>query len=272
MKDLKEITQELERGVEEVFTDGRYEAYLDAMSRFYQYSACNCLLILRQKPDATRVASFRKWKNEFRRSVKKGEKALYVLAPVTHKNKVTRKDGTEDEIVWVSFRPVPVFDLGQTEGEPLPTLASRLTGSVSDFDGLRAKLIALAPVPVTFEDFPGDANGFFNSSERRIVIRGGMSEEQTIKTLAHEIAHSLLHGDGCEQENADRETREVQAESVAYVVCRWLGLDTASYSFGYVAGWSKGKETKTLTDSLETIRKAARVIIDGLQAAGACAA
>lgn len=268
MKDIKEITEQLEQGVKEVFTSGRYTEYLDTMSKFYHYSANNCMLIMMQKPEATMVASYNHWKNDFNRQVKKGEKAIKILAPIPHKRtkEVTLQDGTVEsrESQWLSFRAVPVFDISQTEGDPLPTLTERLSGNVEQYDELLAKIVACAPVPVGFEEIQGSALGYFSGAENRIVVRSGMPQEQTIKTLIHEVAHSMLHCDGGEETDADRETREVQAESVAYTVCKYLGINTDGYSFGYIAGWSGDKDVKQLTESIEIIRKTARTIIDSI--------
>ena len=269
MADITEITESLQKGVSEVFTSGNYQAYLDAMSRFYDYSANNCMLIMMQCPTATLIASFRKWKEEFHRTVKKGEKAIRIIAPIQHKSVRMKRllDGSEEEneATWLSFRAVPVFDISQTEGSPLPSLVEHLSGSVERYAELVDKLISLAPVPVSMGEVPGSALGYYSGMEDRIVVQTGMSETQTVKTLVHEIAHSLLHRKGSEQEDAERHTREVQAESVAYTVCKWIGLDTSEYSFGYIAGWSAGKELKTLQTNLETIRRTAKCIIDGLQ-------
>ena len=268
MKDIKEITEQLEQGVKEVFTSGRYTEYLDTMSKFYHYSANNCMLIMMQKPEATMVASYNHWKNDFNRQVQKGEKAIKILAPIPHKRtkEVTLQDGTIEsrESQWLSFRAVPVFDISQTDGDPLPTLTERLNGDVKQYRSLLVKIIECAPVLVHFEDIPGKALGYFSTAENRIVIRPGMGEEQTIKTLLHEVAHSILHCDGGEEKDADRETREVQAESVAYTVCKYFGINTDGYSFGYIAGWSGDKDVKQLTESIEIIRKTARTIIDSI--------
>lgn len=268
MKDIKEITEQLERGVKEVFTSGRYAEYLDTMSKFYHYSANNCMLIMMQKPEATMVASYNSWQKDFKRQVQKGEKAIKILAPILHKKtkEVILADGTteSEERRWLSFKAVPVFDISQTEGEPLPSLTEKLNGDVEQYDELLAKIIACASVPVGFENIQGSALGYFSGVENRIVVRSGMSQEQTIKTLVHEVAHSMLHCDGGEETDADRETKEVQAESVAYTVCKYLGINTDNYSFGYIAGWSGDKDVKQLAESIEVIRKTAKTIIDSI--------
>lgn len=263
MKKLEEITEMLEAGVQEIFDSDRFKDYLDTMARFYDYSANNCLLIMMQCPEATLVASYKKWQDEFSRQVKKGEKAIKIIAPVTHKRK--NKKNEEEEDVYYTFRAVPVFDVSQTEGKELPDIrVSELQGDVLCYDTLIHKLIKIAPVPVSFETVDGGAKGFFSQSEGKIVVKCGMSQEQTMKTLVHEIAHSLLHCKGGDQEEADRSTREVQAESVAYVVCSGLEIDTSDYSFGYIAGWSRGNDTKKLSANLEIIRKTAKAILEKL--------
>ena len=268
MKDIKEITEQLEQGVKEVFNSERYREYLDTMSKFYQYSANNCMLIMMQKPEATMIASYKQWQKDFKRQVKKGEHAIRILAPVTHKytKEVVMEDGTKEdrEGQWISYMGVPVFDISQTEGEPLPTLVDRLTGTVEEYNSLLIKLVSCSPVPVEYEDIQTTANGYYNSMDNRIAIRTGMSQQQTIKTLVHEIAHSMLHSKDGEESEADKHTKEVQAESVAYTVCKWLGIDTSGYSFGYVAGWSGNKDVKQLTASMEVIRKTAKAIIDAI--------
>lgn len=266
MKNIDEITKELEQGVHEVFEDENYIKYLDVMSRFYNYSAYNCILILMQKPDATLVAGYKAWQTKFKRQVKKGENAIRILAPMPHKmtKTVTHDDGTTEdrEIQWNTFRAVPVFDVSQTEGEELPTFGvNELNGDVNGYGDMIEKVKSVAPAPITFGE-TGDALGYFSPVTNEIVIKAGMSELQTLKTMIHETAHSILHGKGGEQEKADRNTMEVQAESIAYTVCRALGLDVSEYSFGYVAGWSTGKDTKELTASLNTIRDTAKKILE----------
>lgn len=271
MKDIKEITERLEAGVKEIFESGRFGEYLEFMGRFHEYSAGNCLLIMLQRPDASLVAGYRAWQTKFKRNVKKGEKGIQILAPRVHKVKkaVEDPDGSieEKEITYTTFVSTTVFDISQTEGEELPTLAKKIQGSVEEFEELKSKLIALAPVPVDFIEIQGSANGYYNIAEKKIAVQTGMSEVQTIKTMIHEISHSMLHGDAGEEEKADRRTKEVQAESVAFTVCSALGLDTSDYSFGYVAGWSSGKDVRELSASMEVIRRTAQLILEGLRAA-----
>ena len=262
---IEDITKELEQGVQEVFEDENYIKYLDVMSRFYHYSAYNCLLIMMQKPDATLVAGYKAWQSKFNRQVRKGENAIRILAPMPHKitKQVTLEDGTTEDkdIQWTTFRAIPVFDISQTDGEELPTFGiDELNGDVDGYAELIEKVKTSAPVQITFGE-TGDALGYFSIAGNEIVIKQGMSELQTLKTMIHETAHSILHCKGGAQEKADRNTMEVQAESVAYTVCRALGLDVSDYSFGYVAGWSTGKDTKELTESLNTIRTTANDIL-----------
>ena len=262
---MKEITDKLETGVKDVFTSGRYEEYLNTMSKFYSYSANNCLLIMLQCPHATLVAGYRKWEKEFERHVKKGETAIRILAPWTHKKKVEDENGDESEITWMTFRPVPVFDYSQTEGKELPDICGRLTGDVDE--DLLEKVKSISPVPVAFENIAGSAYGYFSRTEGRIVVKNDIARQHQLKTLIHEIAYATLHCKGAELEKADRNTKEVQAESVAYVVCQYLGIDTSDYSFGYVAAWSKDREVKELQANLELIRQTAGELIEQIRAA-----
>ena len=279
---MKEITDRLETGIQELFESERYKAYLTTMSKFHSYSFNNTLLIAMQGGQL--VAGYNKWRDDFHRNVKKGEKAIKILAPAPFKAKkevqkldaqgrpVMGKDGkpvTEvQEIQVPAFKIVSVFDVSQTEGEPLPSIGvEELTGSVERYGEFFKALEQTSPVPIGFEDIPGGSHGYYHLTEKRIAIQEGMSELQTLKTAIHEIAHSKLHAIDPEApaiEQADRpdsRTREVQAESVAYVVCQHYGLDTSDYSFGYVAGWSSGKDLKELKASLETIRATAHELI-----------
>lgn len=267
-KDIKEITEQLEQGVKEVFTSDRYIEYLQFMSKFTSYSVNNIILIMMQKPNASLVAGYKAWQNKFNRQVRKGEHGITILAPCPHKKEIEDENGETQTISWTSFRAVKVFDVSQTDGEELPTgCVQMLTGEVENYMDLIEKLEEISPVPVGYENIEGGANGYFNTAEKRIAIQEGMSQQQTIKTLIHEISHAILHDrDEGEEKDADRHTREVQAESVAYTVCSMLGLDTSDYSFGYVAGWSSTKEIKELNESMEIIRKTAKDISDRLAA------
>ena len=279
---MKEITDRLETGIQELFESERYKAYLTTMSKFHSYSFNNTLLIAMQGGQL--VAGYNKWRDDFHRNVKKGEKAIKILAPAPFKAKkevqkldaqgrpVMGKDGkpvTEvQEIQVPAFKIVSVFDVSQTEGEPLPSIGvEELTGSVERYGEFFKALEQTSPVPIGFEDIPGGSHGYYHLTEKRIAIQEGMSELQTLKTAIHEIAHAKLHAIDPEapaMEQTDRpdsRTREVQAESVAYAVCQHYGLDTSDYSFGYVAGWSSGKELKELKASLETIRATAHELI-----------
>lgn len=285
---LKEITDRLEQGIMELFDSDRYKEYLRVMSKFHNYSFNNTLLIAMQKPDASLVAGFQSWKNNFKRNVVKGEKGIKILAPSPFKIKqemekidpATQKpvigaDGKpvkeEKEITIPAFKVVSVFDVSQTEGKELPDIAvDMLTGDVECFKDVFAALEKTSPVPIGFEKIEGNSHGYYHLEEKRISIDEGMSELQTIKTAIHEIAHAKLHDidpNAPKEEQAgrpDRRTREVQAESVAYAVCQHYGLDTSDYSFGYVAGWSSGRELDELKSSLETIRSTAAEIINSI--------
>lgn len=267
MADIKEITAKLEQGVKDVFTSDKYMEYLRFMSKFTNYSFNNTLLILMQKPDASLVAGYKAWQSKGRQ-VRKGERGLTILAPCPHRKEEEDEGGNKVVKSWTTFRAIKVFDVSQTDGDELPTgCVEALRDGVNNYDKLFAKLCEISPVSVNIESIDGSANGFFSTKDKRIVVKEGMSESQTIKTLVHEISHAILHDreDG-EEKDADRRTREIQAESVAYTVCSALGLDTADYSFGYIAGWSNGKELKELSDSMEVIRKTAAGIIDKLAA------
>ena len=265
---IKEITDQLEQGVKEVFESDKYKEYLDFMSKFYNYSVNNIILIMTQMPEASLIAGYKAWQTKFNRQVRKGEKGITILAPCPHK-KMIEQDGEEKEITWTSFRAVKVFDLSQTDGDEVPTgCTDKLTGEVQNYNQLISQLKDISPVPVYFEKIRGIVNGLFNTVDKKIVIDEDLSEKQTVKTMIHEIAHAILHDrDSGEEKDADRSTCEVQAESVAYTVCKMIGIDASDYSFGYVAGWGSGREVKELTANMEVIRKTAKHIFDGLQAA-----
>lgn len=267
---VNEITAKLEQGVKDVFTSERYINYLTTMSKFHRYSYRNCLLIAMQCPNASHVASYTGWQKNFNRQVRHGEKAIKILAPRPYtvtKNVILADGSTEEQEVEITkFSVANVFDFSQTDGEPLPTICEKLTGKVDGYKELIEKLTDISPVPVEYEDIDG-ANGYFNFVEHRIALDRKLSEVHTLKTLIHELSHAILHNkeDGAEMD-ADRETKEVQAESVAYVVSQYLGIDTSEYSFGYVASWSSGKDTQELTASLEIIKNTAETIIKGIEA------
>ena len=287
---LKEITDRLEQGIAELFDSERYKEYLRVMSKFHNYSFNNTLLIAMQKPDASLVAGFSAWKNKFGRNVMKGQKGIKIIAPSPFKIKqemekidphtqkpVIGKDGKpvteEKEITIPAYKVVSVFDVSQTEGRELPDIAvDELTGDVDRYKDFFAALEKTSPVPIAFENIEGGSHGYYHLEDKRIAINEGMSELQTLKTAIHEIAHAKLHDIDLnapkdeQQPHVDRRTREVEAESVAYTVCQHYGLDTSDYSFGYVAGWSSGRELSELKSSLETIRGAAAEIINSIDA------
>ena len=277
----------MEQGITELFNSERFKEYLQVMSKFHNYSFNNTLLIAMQKPDASHIVGFSAWKNTFKRNVMKGQKGIKILAPSPYTVKkeiekidpltqkpVIGKDGKpvteEKEITIPAFKVVSVFDVSQTEGKELPNIAvDTLTGNVELYEDFFKALKETSPVPIAFEKIEGGAHGYYHLEDKRIAIDEGMSELQTIKTAIHEIAHAKLHDidltspmDG--QNRVDRRTREVEAESVAYTVCQHYGLDTSDYSFGYVAGWSSGRELAELKSSLETIRSAAAEIINSI--------
>ena len=285
---LKEITDRLEQGITELFDSERYREYLRVMSKFHNYSFNNTLLIAMQKPDASLVAGFSAWKNNFGRNVMKGQKGIKIIAPSPFKIRqevgkidphtqkpIIGKDGKpvteEKEIKIPAYKVVSVFDVSQTEGKELPDIAvDELTGDVERYRDFFAALEKTSPVPIGFEQIPGSSHGYYHLEDKRIAIQEGMSELQTLKTAIHEIAHAKLHDidlnapENEQQPRVDRRTREVEAESVAYTVCQHYGLDTSDYSFGYVAGWSSGRELSELKSSLETIRSAAAEIINSI--------
>ncbi len=284
---VREITDKLEQGIKELFESERFKEYLRTMSKFYNYSFNNTLLIAMQKPEATYVAGYTSWQRNFDRQVMKGEKGIKILAPAPYKTQeerekidpVTQKpvigaDGnavTETvEVLRPAFKVVSVFDVSQTDGKELPDIiVDELKGTVENYEAFFDALKQESPVPISFEDIPGGAKGFFSPVESRIAIQEGMSEIQTVKTAIHEIAHAKLHAfkpdeKAAPEDKKDRHTKEVEAESVAYTVCQRYGIETSDYSFGYIAGWSSDKETKELKGSLETIRKTAAEMITGI--------
>ena len=259
------------------------------MSKFHEYSFGNILLIAIQRPDASQVAGFNDWKKNFERNVKKGEKGIKILAPcifeaveerekldpLSHRPILDRNGNPVMEqrrIEAKQFRVVNVFDVSQTEGKELPTIATELTGTVEQYEHIFAALEKLSPVPIMFVDIPGTTKkGYFSNLDRRIVVRPGMSQAQTLKTMIHEVAHAKLHVEPIEaalfpnEQKKNKRTKEVEAESVAYVVCQHFGVDTSDYTFGYVASWSKGRGLPELKASLDTIRTTAAELIDGIE-------
>lgn len=282
---LKALTDQLEQGISAIFQSSQYAEYLSAMSRFHHYSFSNSLLIFMQRPDATRVAGYNDWKKKFGRQVKAHEQGIKILAPRFKRRWVKQEKldpqtqqpvrGPDGQPVmeWVkvesvTYKIVNVFDVSQTDGKELPTLGvSELSGGVAEYERMVEALCAASPLPVMFEVFPGTAKGYCSHAEQRIVIQPGMSQMQTVKTLVHEIAHAKLHTpqglDGAER--PARSAREVEAESVAYVVCSHFGIDTSDYSFAYVAGWSRDKDMAVLKASLDQIRGTAAELIAGVE-------
>ena len=286
---VREITDKLEQGIKELFESERFKEYLRTMSKFYNYSFNNTLLIAMQKPEATYVAGYTSWQRNFDRQVMKGEKGIKILAPAPYKAQEEREKidpltqkpviGTDGkavtetvEVLRPAFKVVSVFDVSQTDGKELPDIiVNELKGTVENYEAFFDALKQESPVPISFENIPGGAKGFFSPVESRIAIQEGMSEIQTVKTAIHEIAHAKLHAvkpdeKAAPEDKKDRHTKEVEAESVAYTVCQRYGIETSDYSFGYIAGWSSGKETKELKSSLDTIRKTAAEMIEGIDA------
>ena len=287
---LQQITAGIEQGIKELFENEKYMRYLSVMSRFHRYSVNNTMLIYMQKPDATLVAGYNKWKNQFERHVKRGEHGITIIAPTPFKKKIEEQKLDPDtkapmldaegkiimeerEVEIPMFRPVKVFDVSQTDGKPLPELASSLSGNVQNYEAFMEALRRSAPVPLSVEPMAANMDGYFSPDQQRIAIRAGMSEVQTVSAAVHEIAHSKLHNYAKAQEEAaragdkeppkkkDRNTEEVEAESISYAVCQYYGIQTGENSFGYIANWSQGKELPELRASLETINKAAGELI-----------
>ena len=291
---IKEITAGIEKGIQELFESDRYRNYLTTMSRFHRYSLNNVMLIHAQKPDATLVAGFNKWKNSFGRHVKKGEKGIQILAPTPYKIKqeeqkldpdtklpLLDENGEpvteEKEVTIPMFKVVSVFDVSQTDGRPLPQISSTLTGDVAEYEVFLEALHRTSPVPISFQAMEPGMDGYFAPKKQKIFLREGMSQVQTICAAVHEIAHSKLHDYEHMTELADdgetilvpgeksRNTEEVEAESISYAVCQYFGIETADNSFGYIATWSQGKELKELRASLETINKTSSELISGIE-------
>ena len=291
---IKEITAGIEKGIMELFESDRYRNYLTTMSRFHKYSLNNVMLIHAQRPNATLVAGFSKWKNSFGRHVKKGEKGIQILAPTPYKIKVDKekldpdtklpmlddegKPITEEKEVTIPmFKVVSVFDVAQTEGKPLPQISFSLTGDVAQYEVFMEALRRTSQVPITIEPMEPNTDGYFSLTKQAIFLREGMSQVQTVCAAIHEMAHSRLHNYEKMTELADdgetvlapvekdRNTEEVEAESISYAVCQYFGIETADNSFGYIATWSQGKELKELRASLETINKTSSELISGIE-------
>lgn len=287
---MREIVDSIENGIKELFESDKYQQYLSTMSRFHRYSVNNTMLIYMQRPDATHVAGFNKWRDQFGRNVLKGEKGIRIIAPTPYKKKVEEiktdpetnapvldADGKaiieEKEIRIPMFKVVSVFDVSQTAGKPLPQLAADLSSNVQQYEVFMEALRRASPVPMEIKPIAHDTDGFFSIKAQSITIRAGMSEVQTVCAAVHEIAHAKLHDYEHMTELADdgetilvpgeksRNTEEVEAESISYAVCQYYGIETGENSFGYIATWSKDKELKELRASLETINKTASELI-----------
>ncbi len=278
---IKELTEQLHDGIKNLFESDRYRDYLQAMAKFHNYSFNNSLLIWAQRPDASAVAGYRAWQAKFQRTVNPGAKGIMIIEPAPWKrtihekvldedgNPVKDQDGNEVtqevEKSYQGFKVGYVFAYEDTSGKPLPSIVSILDGDVDNFDSVMDALRKISPAPIRFDSVGGGANGYYDLVNREIVVKDTLPQAQKIKTAVHEVAHSILHDkiDGLDLEATKREM-EVSAESVAFVVCSWLGLDTSEYSFGYVGGWSAGKELKELQQKMEKIRTTASMIISGI--------
>lgn len=279
---VAEIMEKLKEGLDSVFTSENYLNYLKVLSKFPNYSINNCLLISMQMPDATLVKGYRAWQKDFGRYVKKGERGIKIIAPTPYSvtvevdstdkagNKLKDADGnqlkTEKQIDYMGFRVVTVFDISQTDGKDLPLLPEiRLEDEVEYFESLFQALVNFSPVPVAVEPIQGRVMGYFSHVEQRIVIREGESELQMIKTLIHELAHAMLEE---HQKDLSREAKEVEAESCAFAVCYYLGLDTSEYSFDYISYWSSSRKEQELKEHLDIIQTTVVEILDGLKESG----
>ena len=279
---MKEITDQIEQGIQDLFNSEKYKKYLNTMSKFHDYSPNNIILIAMQNPDARYVAGYQSWKKNFERNVKKGEKGIRIIAPAPYQITVNQevKDSQGNSVIGPNGKPetqevkmkipayriVTVFDVSQTDGKELPKIVHELSGNVKNYDLFMNAVKEISPVPIEYANISSGAKGYFSSANQKIVLKNGMSEMQTAKTMIHELAHSKLH-DALNNPNIsekDRRTKEVEAESIAYTVCQYYGLDTSEYSFGYIATWSSDKELPELKKSLDTIRSTAANIINGI--------
>ena len=281
---VKEITDQLEQGIKDLFESQKYADYLRTMSKLHNYSFNNSLLIAMQKPDATMVAGYTSWQANFHRNVMKGEQGIKILAPSPYKvskdiekidpdtqQPIIGKDGQpvkeRVQVTIPAFKVATVFDVSQTQGEPIPEISKVLTDDVKDYERFFKAIQEVSPVPIEFRNIESGANGYYHLEDKVIAIKEDMSQAQTLKTAIHELSHAMLHDkdSGIEKDSQlDRRTKEVQAESVAYTVCCHYGLDTSDYSFGYIAGWSSEKELDELKNSMNTIRSTASEIIKGI--------
>lgn len=279
---LKDLTEQLEKSIQDFMESEKYKTFLSSMAKFHNYSLNNQILIAVQKPDSTLCAGYTTWQKQ-NRYVKKGEKGIRIICPAPYKkeylkdviDKTTGKpellpDGkAKQEIVQKVipfFKVGYVYDISQTEGQPLPEIADILEGDLDEgLKSLKEAMLQVSPVPVCFQPIDGETNGFYSPAAGEIVVDSTLSEKQSLKTLIHETAHALLHNPEASSSQSTRETKEVEAESVAYVVCQYFGLDTSGYSFGYIAGWSSGKGTPELKASLENIRNTSNEIISNVE-------
>ena len=283
---LSEITDSIEKGIKELFASDKYKQYLQTMSRFHRYSVNNQMLIFMQKPDASLVAGFNKWKDSFGRNVRRGEKGIKIIAPAPYKKKIEKEKldpdtklplldenglpiKEEKEVNVSTFKVVSVFDVSQTEGKPLPEISSDLSGSVEHYDTFMEAIKRSSPVPIELKPIKSGADGYFSYDKQSITLREGMSETQTVCAAIHEVAHSKLHNYSrkaheTDVQAKDRRTEEVEAESIAYAVCAYYGIETSENSFGYLASWSSDKELKELKSSLETISKTSSELITAI--------
>ena len=274
---LTAVMKKLEDGVKELFTSENYQKYLRTMSQFHQYSFNNTLLIALQKPDATCVASYTTWQQKFHRQVRKGEKGITIIAPVPVRAKrepvsgepETGTESDPDQKTHLYFKTATVFDISSTDGEPLPTIGvDELTGTAEGYKAFMKALATVSPVPFRFDEIEGGVKGYYHNVNKEIVIQEGMSELQTLKTCIHEISHAMLHDrDHMKAEGIVKNKQQIEqeAESIAFCVCSRFSLDTSSYSFPYIAAFAGSSEMKDLKASMDTIRKTAGIIIDGIE-------
>lgn len=263
---MQDIEEKLKAGVAEYFTSEKYATLLKIMSRFHNYSVNNCILIAAQFPKASYVTGYANWKNSFNRIVKKGERAIRIIAPCPYK-KINEETGEEEE--RLSFRTTSVFDISQTiqipETEIISFGCSELKGDVPEYDRLLSAILSVSPCPVVYEEIESTTNGYYVPSECRIAIRNGMSQLQTIKTLIHEIAHAMLHNpEAAKEREINRETKEIEAESTAFIISTFLGLDTSEYSFEYIAGWAGKDNLKAVSTALKNIQTTANKLYDSI--------
>lgn len=265
---LKELSEKLENGIISIFESEDYKKYLDTFSKFHSYSLNNTILIALAKPDATLVAGYNTWK-KLKRNVKVGEKSIKIIAPYVYKTEENEsQNNSEQNYIVKGFKTANVFDISQTEGEPLPEISHKLKDTVENYNVFMEAIKQVSPVPIIFDSVKSSANGYYSSNNKMIVIDKDMSEPMHCKTAIHELAHATCHDKDISQNNdipEEKSVREVQAESIAYIVCQYFGIDTSDYSFGYVAGWSKDRDITELKGSMEIIKNSSKEIIDNLE-------